>query len=315
MTEARSDVSAEVFRYGSTSSFGYPANVEVENRLLRRVDVQLEQVARILPRYTHLLADAYHPVFGPLNGTHISGDLPALRQARIKVALLSHGTEIRHPLRHLEREPDSPYRYISAAELERLISICERNLQTADESGLPLFVTTPDLIEYLPEAVWIPLVVDITSWATDQPLLERDRPIVLHAPSARWTKGTERFIDDVRALHDQGLIELKLAEGLPWRKMRRLVQDADIVIDQVAIGSYGTFACEAMAAGKPVIAHLSETVAKVVGEVPPILDVRGRRLPRRWLDWSRTERRGSGSDARLRRMCVNGTTAREAPTR
>ena len=95
----------------------------------------------------------------------------------------------------------------------------------------------------------------------------RRQPAGPKAPSA--------FIDDVRALHDQGLIELKLAEGLPWRKMRRLVQDADIVIDQVAIGSYGTFACEAMAAGKPVIAHLSETVAKVVGEVPPILDVRG----------------------------------------
>jgi hypothetical protein len=107
-----------------------------------------------------------------------------------------------------------------------LVGVCERNLQTAGESDLPLFVTTPDLMEYLPGAVWIPLVVDITSWATDQPLLERDRPIVLHAPSARWTKGTERFLDEVRALHNQGLIELKLAEGVPWSKMRQLVQDA-----------------------------------------------------------------------------------------
>ena len=232
-------------------------------------------MARILPRYTHLLADAYRPVFGQLNGTDISADLPALRQAGIKIALLGHGSEIRHPLRHLEREPDSPYRHASDVDVEYWVSICERNLQTAAESGLPLFVTTPDLIGYLPDAVWVPLVVDITSWATDRPLLERDRPIVLHAPSARWTKGTERFIDDVRALHDQGLIELQLAEGVPWRKMRRLIQDADILIDQVAIGGYGTFACEAMAAGKPVIAHLSETVAKVVGEVPPIVEATG----------------------------------------
>ena len=157
----------------------------------------------------------------------------------------------------------------------RLGGICERNLQTAADSGLPLFVTTPDLIEYLPEAVWVPLVVDSTSWATDQPLLERDRPIVLHAPSARWTKGTELFIQDLQALHSQGLIELQLAERVPWRKMRPLVQQADIVIDQVAIGSYGTFACEAMAAGKPVIAHLGETVAKVIGTVPPLIDVTG----------------------------------------
>ena len=275
VTEARGDVSAEVFCYGVPATLAYPADVKVENRLLRQTAVQLEQAARILPRYTHLLADAYRPIFGPLNGPDISADLPALRQAGIKVALLGHGTEIRHPLRHLERESDSPYRQLPAAEIERLVAVCERNLQTAAEGDLPLFVTTPDLIEYLPDAVWIPLVVDVTSWATDKPLLERDRPIVLHAPSARWTKGTERFIEDMRELHNQGLIKLKLAEGVPWRKMRRLVQDADIVIDQVAIGSYGTFACEAMAAGKPVIAHLSESVVKVVGEVPPIIDVTG----------------------------------------
>jgi hypothetical protein len=163
VTEARPDVSAEVFRYGSTASYGYPADIEVLNRHLRRTEVQLEQVARILTRYTHLLADAYHPVFGPLNGTHISADLPALRQAGVKVALLGHGTEIRHPLWHMEREPDSPYRHLPPADIERLIALCERNLHTASDSGLPLFVTTPDLIHYLPDPVWIPLVVDIAS--------------------------------------------------------------------------------------------------------------------------------------------------------
>ena len=52
--------------------------------------------------------------------------------------------------------------------------------------------------------------------------------------------------------------------------MRERVQRADIVVDQVAIGSYGVFACEAMAAGKPVIAYLSDAVEQVLGEHPVV---------------------------------------------
>jgi glycosyltransferase involved in cell wall biosynthesis len=93
---------------------------------------------------------------------------------------------------------------------------------------------------------------------------------VLHAPSRRWTKGTDLFLPALEKLEAQGAIELRLAEGLSRKKMREQVQDADIVVDQVVLGSYDSFACEAMAAGKPVVAFLSDVVAEVVGEVPPI---------------------------------------------
>jgi hypothetical protein len=73
-------------------------------------------------------------------------------------------------------------------------------------------------------------------------------------------------------LDHSGAIEFRLAEGLPWSGMRKLVKDADIVVDQFAVGTYGTFACEGMAAGKPVVAFMDERVHKAVGAVPPIVN-------------------------------------------
>ncbi|MFZ2503655.1 MAG: glycosyltransferase, partial [Nocardioides sp.] len=272
VTAARSDISAEVVMHVNRESFAYPADVYVKGQALRRLDMQLEQVERVLPRYTHLLADAFRPIFGPLNGDSIAGDLPALRHAGIRVALLSHGTDARHPIRHMERNPYSLYFDAPAGFFHGRVEAVERNHRTAEESQLPIFVTTPDLLDDLPMAHWLPLVVDLESWHTDRSVFERRRPLVLHAPSRRWTKGTDRFAEALQAFADSGAIELELVEGLPWMAMRERVQNADLVIDQFAVGSYGAFACEAMAAGKPVMAYLSEGVAETLGAECPIIN-------------------------------------------
>ncbi|MEU9506127.1 glycosyltransferase [Micromonospora sp. NPDC048170] len=266
------DVSAEVVMRKGPNTFVYPADVYLDLSRINEVDFQVEQVQRIVGRYTHLVVDAFLPVFGYLNGDNIEGDLPALRRADIKVALLAHGSEIRHPGRHLERHEFSLFRDAPEGVLERLTIRAERNRRVAEASGLPLFVTTPDLLEDLPGATWVPLVVDVASWASDHPVMQRRRPVVLHAPSARWTKGTDRILPVLNELHQQQAIELKLVEGVPWEEMRELVRTADIVLDQFATGAYGTFAVEAMAAGRPVVAFLNEPMHARFGAHPPIVN-------------------------------------------
>ncbi|MGW5354743.1 glycosyltransferase family 4 protein [Streptomyces sp. NPDC004031] len=268
----RSDVSVEVVMHKAPTSFDYPADVYVDRGTLKNLDVQLDQVHRVLPRYTHLLADAFLPLFGGLNGDSIEGDLPSLRKAGIKVALLAHGSEVRLPREHMARNPYSLFFDAPEGYADRLGAIAERNVRTAQECGLPVFVTTPDLLHDLPMATWAPLVVDIDSWACDSPVMERKRPVVLHAPSKRWTKGTDRIMPVLQDLHERGAIDFQLAEGVNWTRMREMVQNADIVVDQFAVGSYGTFACEGMAAGKPVVAYLDAQVAEAIGEAPPIVN-------------------------------------------
>ncbi|MEV4161025.1 glycosyltransferase [Nonomuraea dietziae] len=273
ISRERGDVSMEVVmlkRPGSPSD--YPADHYLDPAAFGRRDTQIAQIQRTLGRYTHLLADAFLPILGRLNGEHVDGDLPALLRAGIKVALLAHGSEVRHPLRHMERHEHSLFHDAPEEVVRRLTAVTEHNHRIARECGLPVFVTTPDLLDDLPQATWAPLVVDVNAWACDAPVMRRSRPKVLHAPSKRWTKGTARILPALTGLHERGVIDFQLAENVSWSQMRALVREADIVVDQFAIGSYGTFACEGMAAGKPVMAYLSESAYGSGVPVPPIVN-------------------------------------------
>ncbi|PGH45706.1 Glycosyltransferase involved in cell wall bisynthesis [Micromonospora sediminicola] len=270
LTAARADVGVELVMAKPPATYRYPADRYLNYPGEHRLDVQVEQARRVLGWYTHLIVDAFRPVLGRGNGDDISADLPALRRARIKVALLAHGSEIRHPGAHLERHAESAFRDADEDLRERLTTVAERNRRTAEESGLPFFVTTPDLLDDVPFATWAPLIVDVDDWACDRPVLERARPVVLHAPSKRWTKGTDRLLPRLQELDERRIIELRLVEGLPHHEMRRLVQDCDIVVDQLVMGSYGTFSCEGMAAGKVVVAYVSEGPHRAAGVEPPI---------------------------------------------
>ncbi|MGX1548432.1 glycosyltransferase [Streptomyces adustus] len=272
ITRIDPDVSVEVVMNKRPESFDYPADVYVDALRMPELSLQLQQVERIVGRYTHLLVDAFMPVFGHLNGKSVAGDLDALKQARIKVALLAHGSEIRDPARHMERHALSLFHDAPEGIAEKLQAKADLNRRIAAEAGLPLYVTTPDLLEDLPSASWAPLVVDVAGWATDRPVMERERPLVLHAPSKRWTKGTDRIMPALTELHDEGLIEFKLAEGIPWVEMRELVQSCDLVLDQFTTGSYGTFAVEAMAAGKPVVGYISDGVKAATDGALPIVN-------------------------------------------
>jgi hypothetical protein len=271
-------VTAEVTMRRMPTSFDYPADVYLDPEQLADLDVQLARARRILGDCTHVIADAFLPVFGQLNGSNIGADLPALRRARIKVALLAHGSEVRNPQRHLRRYDNSLFHAADPATITRLTRVTAANRRLAEECGLPVFVTTPDLLDDLPSATWAPLVVDVDQWHSDRPVMDRRRPVVVHAPSARWTKGTGRVLPVLTEMHERGAIELRLVEMMPPAQLRDLIRDCDIVLDQFAIGTYGTLAVEAMAAGRPVIGFVDPAVHQAVGVTPPIVNARAEEL-------------------------------------
>jgi hypothetical protein len=256
----------------------YPADIYAVGEHTGDLNFQLDRARRVLGSYTHYLADSFTPALGRLNGGHIQDDLPSLRAAGIKVALLAHGSDVRDPERHMNRYEHSHFHAADEAVLAALAKKSARNRRVAAKSGLPQFVTTPDLLDDLPGARWAPLVVDIDSWAggaggaAERPAMERRRPLVVHAPSKRWTKGTERVVPVLEELERAGAIEFRMATGVPWARVRELVREADIVVDQFAVGTYGTFACEGMAAGRPVVAFLDERVHQNVGIRPPVVN-------------------------------------------
>jgi glycosyltransferase involved in cell wall biosynthesis len=114
-----------------------------------------------------------------------------------------------------------------------------------------------DAIRWVPEAEMVPVGIDVSNY-TPVPPSDRERPVVVHAPSNRRRKGTNYVI----AACEQLPVELEIVESLPHDEARRHYGRADIVVDQLNAGWYGVFALEAMALGKPVLTFLHEEAVR-----------------------------------------------------
>lgn len=86
-----------------------------------------------------------------------------------------------------------------------------------------------------------------------------DPYIVVHAPSDRSKKGTSLIIAVIEKLRKDGVnIGLNIAVG-PHEQVKNEIIKADIAIDQLLLGWYGTFAVECMALGVPTLCYLDDT--------------------------------------------------------
>lgn len=256
----------------------FPADQSVtrgEYRWSRRW--QRAQRRAVLQGVTHVLLESASPLFGDPHRRDVRGELRQLRHAGIEVALLFHGSDIRSPSRHRARarwSPFGPDGWDQTAALERVTA---ENAALAAEAGVPLYVSTPDLLVDLPDAQWLPVVVDPDRWATARaPFANRERPLVVHIPSRTIVKGTDLIDPVLQRLADEGLVDYRSITGLSNDEMVAAYGDADIVVDQLRIGTYGVAACEAMAAGRLVVSHVDEQVRAVVeqrcGEALPIIE-------------------------------------------
>ncbi|HYI09618.1 MAG TPA: hypothetical protein VEK57_11195 [Thermoanaerobaculia bacterium] len=87
----------------------------------------------------------------------------------------------------------------------------------------------------------------------------RARPVIIHAPNHRHTKGTNELLATLDLLERHGFpFELRLIEGVPRHEALMLYREADIIADQFIMGAFGVFALEGMALGKPVLTYLDE---------------------------------------------------------
>ena len=263
----RADVSAKNMAVEVLGGFSYesdllvpPATYHNDANWQRR---QLEAVAQA----THVLIEAEEPPFGRLFGRSVAAQTRELQRRGVSVAFLAHGTDVRLPSRHLKNDPLSPYRdpgmYVPRAE-----QLASRNIALVQNSGRPAFVSTPDLLLDLPDALWCPVAVDLERWARPgRAARPSGAPLrVAHAPSVAAMKGTHLMLPVLEKLQAEGVIEFHLFQGVPSAHMPAKFGGVDVVLDQFRVGSYGVAACEALAAGNVVVGHVSEQVRTSVHE-------------------------------------------------
>jgi hypothetical protein len=175
--------------------------------------------------------------------------------------VLLHGSETRRPAPHAERYAWSPFgRSENATQTSRLVKATDTVHALLERWDGPVFVSTLDLLDDVPGATWLPVVVGPDLFRPAPPPLQRERPVVVHAPSSPLLKGTG-FVEPVlRRLDAEGVIDYRPLAVVPAAFVGDLLRDADVVVDQVVLGNPGVLAAQAMAAGRVVVAHLAEPV-------------------------------------------------------
>lgn len=276
LEESAQSISAQNLAVDVPGGFAFDADVVVPVATYHNDADWQRREFEAAARATHVLIEAEEPPFGRLYGRSVTAQAQALLDRGVDVAYLAHGTDARLPSRHMKANRWSYYGDESIY-LPRAEAVAARNIALLENSGRPLFVSTPDLLLDVPGAHWCPVVVDPARWATARTERPLGAPLrVAHAPSVSAVKGTQLILPALERLVDDRIITLDLVTGVPSSEMPQRFADADVVIDQMRIGSYGVAAVEAMAAGCVVVGHVSTAVRSLVqaqsGKALPIIE-------------------------------------------
>lgn len=200
-------------------------------------------------------------------------DLVFLKSLGKKVFMHFRGSDARLRSMHLAREPESYFRTADVpCDEERILGKIEICRRFCDD----LFVSTPGLLDYVPDATWIPHAVDPSAWDCPRPP-ERSVPVVLHIPSRRGTKNSEQVDAVLSRLHAEGVIVYRPLRDLSRQELKAAIQDGDIVVDSIGIGDHGLISVEAMAAGAVAVAHV-HTRARERNPGVPVVEATGSTL-------------------------------------
>ena len=228
-------------------------------RALREADVvHFNFGSTILPRYWPSAHGKGARMLYGLYARIVEGrDLGALRRAGKRIVVTYQGDDARTAptLRARVREAwvDDYYDARDDARKRLMVARFARHAQV-------IFALNPDLLDELPpRAELLPYAHVDPRRITAEPLRANNPALVVHLPTDRRVKGTEHLVRAVEQLRAEGEpVELRLVEHVDHAAALAAIAGADIVVDQLLTGWYGGVAVEAMALGRPVVAHLHE---------------------------------------------------------
>lgn len=263
--ESSGRVSAQNYVHTENNVLQYDSDYHVAWRTAEHSRTwQRRMLETMGPQYTHALIEACFPLLGGMYAGNVRKQVANMKKRGARVAVVGHGTDIRLPSTHMAGDEWSYFHddiWVPAALLEPSVA---ENLRLIADLGVPTFVSTAGLLVDVPDAHFLGVVVDPTKWANEVPVLQHERIKVVHAPTNPNLKGTPDIAPIARRLAAEGLIDYEEISGVPNDQMPSVFVDADVVLDQFRTGDYGVGACETMASGRIVLAHVSAQVREEV---------------------------------------------------
>lgn len=130
-----------------------------------------------------------------------------------------------------------------------------------------------DLLEKHPNIHYIFLPFDVDAFIENYPKHKEhhDIPIVSHAPTNRYYKGSDIIIPICRKLEREGKIRFILIENLPHTKAMELKNRSDIFIDQIGDKGgwgYGMNSVESLAMGVCTMTEMNAQYCRFIPDHP-----------------------------------------------
>lgn len=119
----------------------------------------------------------------------------------------------------------------------------------------------------------VPFRLDTRRFEPSPPRVDSDVAVLVHAPSDRAGKGTVHVRAAVKQLREEGArFEYVEIHGVSHEEALAACARADLVIDQLCVGSHGVWAVEAMSMAKPVVCNVLPEVRPLFPDDFPLID-------------------------------------------
>jgi glycosyltransferase involved in cell wall biosynthesis len=141
--------------------------------------------------------------------------------------------------------------------------IRKKNIAKMARYAKHMWAVNPDLLRFLPseKSSFLPYVVNSDNIRLVKPDFGKKKLNVVHAPTDRAAKGSKYILNALDQLKHKypDHIDVNLVENISHQKAIQIYQQADLVIDQILVGWYGSLAVEVMSMGLPVICRIEES--------------------------------------------------------
>lgn len=187
-------------------------------------------------------------------------EIPVLKALGRKIVVHYRGCEIRdrqknqtlHPMVNICQSCDYRASICSGEQMVKRRELMQRHADL-------FLVTTPDLLDFAPEAVHMPFfqppvpisVPEHTSWSNKRPLK------VFHTTNHPGIEGTEEIQKVIQKLQDEGeAIDFTFLTGVSQEKVLQEQAKADVSIGKMKMGYYANAQIESLYLGIPAITYV-----------------------------------------------------------
>lgn len=211
--------------------------------------------------------DIYHFHYG--RSFLLNKELKLMKLLHKKVFYEFHGSDLRN-----NKIANNRNHYFVFPDREKQQKKLSRRNKIICKNAEGVIIHDYELEAYLPEVrknvYYVPLRIDINAFIPRYPSIKAEKIVIVHAPSNPELKGTSYILRAIENLKKKYPIEFVLVQNKTQDEAKIIYQNADIIVDQLIIGTYGVFALEGMALGKPVITYIMDDMINNFPEELPI---------------------------------------------